>query len=380
MLQRLRRHAVVVGRVVALAALAAVVSAPAGCGTGARSVERRRSDFPIPDAEYAKLGYRVDWIGYPVVTHRGGLDFMSPYDDVVLALENGGTVSALSASNGTVRWSDQVASELTQFVGLGRDRNRAIVSAEGEVFQLDMDTGNMLNRQAYEKIVSTAPVLYNNLAVYGTGVGELMAHLLSSPIPRVKQWGHDLPGAIEYNPVLIGRTVGAVSQEGAVLFVDAASGSLVGNNRTYKGLATHPVASDAAMFVASLDQSVYAFRPEGGLLLWQHRTQVPLRQQPTVRGKAVYVGVDGVGLVALDTATGKELWTTKGVSGTVIGATKNRLVLWDGSTAILLDPERGDVIERAKLPKVKILKFDKPEDGNLYVASESGVVAKFVAR
>ncbi len=367
------------GRTAALTLLVVLTVAALGCES-APSVEQRRRGFKVPDAEYAKLGYRVDWIGYPVVTTREGLALLTPYDDVVLALDGGGNVTAMSAANGSARWSDQVASDLTQFVGLQRSGNRVIASAEGDVYQLDLDTGNLLNRQAYEKIVSTAPVLYSNLAIYGTGSGELMAHLLSSPIPRVKQWGHALPGAIDFNPVLIGQTVGAVSQQGVVVFVDAASGSLVGRNQMYRGVATHPVASSGAMFVASLDQSVYAFRPEGGLLIWQYRTPVPLRQQPTVRGKAVFVGVDGVGLVALDTARGTVLWTAKGVRGTVIGATKNRLVVWDGKTATLLDADRGDVIERVDLPKLRMLKFDKPEDGNLYAVSESGVVAKFVPR
>lgn len=367
-------------RVVIACSAVAAAGALAGCEVGMPSVQSRRTKFQIPDAEYNKIGYRLDWIGYPVVTARPGVEFLTPADDVVLTLESGSTVTALSATDGSTRWSDQMGTKLTRFTGLSRLGNRVIVSGEGEVFQLDVATGNMANRQAYDKIVATAPVFWaNNLAIYGTGVGELLAHVLSSPISHVKQWGHAVPGAIEHEPVLIGSAVGAVSDRGVVFFCDAASGSLVGQNRIYKGTASDPVANQDAMFVASLDQSVYAFRPDGGLL-WQYRTPVPLKQQLAVRAGVVYVGVDGVGLVALSTARGQVLWTAKGLKGTVIGAVKNRLILWDGKTATLLDPARGDVVATANLPGVRILKLDKPEDGNLYTVSESSVLAKFVPR
>ncbi len=351
-----------------------------GCETtGTPSVQTRRSRFNIDDAQYAKLGYRVDWIGYPVISASPGVQFITPGDDVILTLEAGSTVTALSATDGSVRWSDQLGNRLTSFVGLTRDGNRAVVSAQGDVFQLDIATGNMVNRQAYEKIVATPPVLFGPLAIYGTGIGELLAHVLTSPIPRVKQWGHAVSGAIEYKPVLIGRTVGAVSHDGVIVFCDAGTGSLVGSNKIYRGTVTAPVAGDDAMFVASLDQSVYAFRPDGQLL-WQYRTPVPLRQQPALRGRALYVGVDGVGLVALGVGRGEVFWTAKGVKGTVIGAIKNRLIVWDGKTATLLDADRGDVVSKADLPGVRMLVLDEPEDGNLYAVSNSSVVVKFVPR
>lgn len=369
-----------VGHVLAVVA-ALSLTGLSGCGGARRapSPDARRAAFPIDDAAYAKIGYRVDWIGYPDLTGRRKVEFIAPYDDAVLVLEGGSTVTCLSASDGSRRWADQLASLLTRFVALGRDGRRVLVSAEDEVFLLDIDTGTLRDRQRYAKIVSTAPVAYGGTLIYGSGTGELFAHVLTATIDRVKAWGHGFEAAIEHDPVLIGNTVGVVAQNGDVRFLDAASGALVGRNRIFKGLATNPVANGSAMFVASLDQSIYAFRPDG-VMLWQHRTPVQLRVQPTARDRVVYCAVEGEGLLAFDAATGAVNWTAPGVRGTVVGISRGRLLCWDGREALLLDEARGDVVARATLPKVRLLRPDKFEDGRLYVVSESGVVARFVPR
>ncbi len=374
-------------RLLALVALAAATLAfPVGCETSgagmgpARSPQVRRKAFPIVHEDYRALGFSLDWVGFPTVLGRQKIEHLVLNDDIVATLEGGSTVTVLSATNGQVRWADQLSNRLGRFVGLNRDGNKIYASGENEVFVLDLTTGNLLDRQRYEKIVSTPPVQYGNLLIYGASVGEVLAHMIISRIDGVKVWGHAVAGSVTHSPVLIGSVIGAVSQGGVVVFLDAATGSVVGSNRVYKGLATDPVASDSLMFVACLDQSLYAFNPVGGSLVWRQRTPVPLRHQPTVRGGTLYCAVDGNGLVAFETGTGNVIWTAKGVLGSVIGVSRGRLVVWDGVNASLLDASRGDVIASVKLPNVRYLKMDRFEEGNLYAVSESGVIAKFVAR
>lgn len=366
----------------AAAALGVVAAGVAGCRGGGPppSADSRRASFPIPDAEYAKLGYRIDWIGYPDLSSgRHKVDMIEAYDDAVLTLEGGSTVSCLSSSDGSRRWAEQLSSQLERFVGLGREGRRVLVSAEDEVYLLDIDTGTIRDRQRHSRIVSAAPVPYGPTLIYPSGTGELFAHVLTATVDGVKAWGHGFGESLERRPVMIGNAVGAVSQHGEVRFLDAASGALVGRARIFKGPATDPVATGLAMYIASADQSIYAFRPDGGML-WQHRTPVVLRWQPTARERVVYCAVDGVGLLALDAARGTVLWTAEDVLGTVVGTNRGRLVVWDGRQATLLDAARGDVIERATLPRVRLFKPDRFDDGNLYVVSESGVVAKFAVR
>jgi outer membrane protein assembly factor BamB len=134
------------------------------------------------------------------------------------------------------------------------------------------------------------------------------------------------------------------------------------------------------MFVASLDQSVYAFSPEGASTVWRHRTGAPLRVQPTATADRLYCAIPGEGLTAFESGTGRVLWTTKGFQGSVVGTNHGRLLAWDGTDAALIDAARGDIIERAALTGASMLKPDKFDDGKLYVVSKSGVVARLLVK
>jgi outer membrane protein assembly factor BamB len=324
----------------------------------------------------------MDWVGYPAVTGSLPIRSFQPYEDLVAVLEQGSTLSILENNTGGRRCAVQLSNPITKFVGITRADNRLIVCSDADVFYLDTQTCNMVDRQEIEKIVTTEPVRVGNVLIFGTNVGELLAHLSVAGAGGVKSWGFATTAAIEANPVLIGQTVGAVNQAGEIIFVDALTGALVGRNKVYGGMATNPVADEGAMYIASLDQSVYGFAPSGSLL-WRYRTGAPLRTQPTLHAGRLYVGIPGEGLVAFDAPSGRVIWKAKDLQGfTVVGSNKGYLVAFDTQTqaAVTLDPERGDVIERIKVPGATMVKTDKFENGNLYIASKSGLIGKFLPR
>jgi hypothetical protein len=360
-----------------------------GCGGGhrsdvgpARSPEERRARFPISFEDYARLGYRQDWVGYPAVTGSLPVRHMAVYDDVVVTLEQGSTLTILETGTGGRRCAVQLSNPLTKFVGLAREPGgRLIAASDADVFFVEPQTCNLGGRQTIEKIAATEPVLVGNILVFGTSVGELLGHLTTAG-GGVKAWGFATGAAIEHAPVRIGDTVGAVSQAGDVIFVNPMSGSLLGRERIFSGLATNPVADDDAMYVASLDQSVYAFSPSGSLL-WRYRSGVPLRTQPTVHDGVLYVGMASEGLVAFEAASGRKIWTARGLENTVVvGMNRQGLVGFDAAaqTAYSVDAQRGDVLERVPVPGARIMRMDRFEGGNLYIVSDSGLVAKFQPR
>jgi hypothetical protein len=366
----------------ALVALAGCESNPYSVGKS-RSPEARRKDFPAQYEELAKIGYRNDWIGYPAVTGSLPIRFYQIYPDLVATVEQGSTLSVLEPNTGGRRCSVQLSNPLTKFVGITRKDTRLIVCSDADVFFIDTQTCNLAGRQHVEKIVATEPLMVGDLLIFGTNAGELLAHLTTSTAGGIKAWGFGTSAAIEENPVLVGHAVGAVNQAGEVLFVDAVSGSLLGRNRVYGGQDTDPVSDEQAMYIANLDQSVYAFAPSGQLL-WRYRTAVPLRIQPTLHGGRLYVGIAGEGLVALDAAKGQPVWKAKDLGAyTVVAVNKQGLLVAfdpESQSAVTVDPTRGDVIERAKLTGAKMVKTDQFEGGNLFIVSTSGLVGKFIPR
>jgi hypothetical protein len=368
-----------------LACLAGLSLAVAGCTSTPdpyspgrdRSVDERKKDFPIDHSAYAKLGYRLDWIGYPAVTGSLPVEHFHPYPDMSVAVEQGSTVTILESSTGARRCADKLATPLTRFVGLVRQGNRVFLAAESEVFTLDTQTCNLVARAASARNVATEPLLAGDLLIFGSGAGEIFASLAGGSVSGIKAWGFMCRGAVEHKPVLIGGIVGAVSQTGDVVFLDAMQGTLLGQNSIYGGLDTDPVSDDRLMFVASLDQSIYAFAPNASKV-WRYRTAAPLHDQPTVVGDRLYCNVAGQGLTAFQTGDGAVVWSCKGFGGTVVAVNNNHLVAWNGHEAALIDPARGDIIERTALPGVRMLTPERLVDGNLYAVSNSGVVAKFL--
>ena len=323
---------------------------------------------------YAKLGYRLKWTGYASVADKGRLHTFEQLGDLIVAQDTQNVVSAISPTSGELKWVVPLASPLTKFVGATRDRNTILISSESELFFLDVDGGTLLTKQKLDRVVSTKAVGVGPILVYGTSVGEVLGHLLNG----FKAWGYAVGGAFDASPVLVGsQYVGLVSQNGAVIIVDPSTGSAASRYQVFGGMACDPAASDDTLFVASLDQSIYAFPLFGSQPAWRKRTDSKLRTTPTYHGGRLYVHVPSAGLLCLDARTGKELWTAKGVAGTVVAAQRGDLIVWDGSSATRLDAKNGDTIASAKLEGVFKLTPEKFVDGHLYTVMQSGAIHKF---
>lgn len=333
----------------------------------------------FPHAAWQKVGYRLNWRGYPFAGTRGAprVTELRAWSDYVIAQERSSEVSLMESTTGAVRWSTDLANPLTRFVGVtrdARDPNLVLVASESELFGLTAQTGNLLNRERFEKVVNTRPLVAGPLAIFGTSTGEVQAHLIGR---SVKAWGFGTSGAIDAAPVRVGAAIGFVSQAGDVLFLSE-GGAVIGRSRIYSGLANDPVANDSTMFIAGLDQSLWAIDPSGSLR-WRVRHSAPLRAQPATDGPRVYCDLPGQGLTGFDAATGRQLWVAKNTGGTVVGTQGASLIVWDGEAVSLVDAVRGDVLERAEIPGVAFIRTDSFADGNLYAVGIDGTVSKLTA-
>ena len=336
--------------------------------------------FPVVHEDWAKIGYRLDWVGFPfpTATGRTKVNFLNVYDDVLVIEQSDSTVSLLETSNGQTRWSTQLAGPLTKFVGINRDPsnpNNIYVSSESEMYTVSAANGSLLARDRFNRVVNTAPIIHNNTAIFGCSTGEVMGHVIGR---GVKAWGFMSSGAIEADPVEVDQAVAFVSQSGDVLFF-AKAGGLVGRAAIYSGLANDPVAENGLLFVAGRDRSIWAFNSTGNQE-WRHRTSSPLTAQPTAHKGVLYVSIPSEGLTAFEQATGKVLWKNANVNGTVIATRGGRLLVQTDKELVTLQPQGGEIVER--IPTQGMVRFvtDKFDDGNLYVVSDKANLAKFTPR
>jgi outer membrane protein assembly factor BamB len=375
----MKHHALAV-----FAALAA--SLLPGCGHATKPIPRldersQTARFPALDDAWRTLGYKLDWVGYPFtgIDRPDAVQHISPHDDVVIVQERGSTVTLLEANTGAIRWRQDLTNPLTRFVGLTRspvDAGKVMASSESEVFILDVKTGNLIGRQKFPKVVSTAPVADGNTLVLGTAGGELAG--FRTDIGQ-RTWGFQAQGELTANPVRAGSLIAAVTQTGDCIFVQPRTGTLVGRAKIFGGLANNPVAFGDAIIVAGLDQSVWSFASNGATR-WRHRTSSPLRSQPFLASGTLYIDVPGEGFTALEAGTGKVKWKNPKLAGEAINLTTTGLIVRDGESIALVDPARGDVITTVAIPGVTRVFSSTPENGTLYASTRENLLAKLTRR
>ncbi|MEM9167761.1 MAG: PQQ-binding-like beta-propeller repeat protein [Planctomycetota bacterium] len=375
----MRRHAAARlcrASVLGFVALTAAMGTLVGCTkpTGL-TVEQRIASLPISNAEWRELGYRWDWKAAPVVGTGQGPRFTVVGPDLVVFQETGGTVSAIAAGVGSTIWENRLAGKLTRFTGAQILGDRVFVASQAELFILDATTGELVDRQQFERLVNTPPLVLGDLVVVGSNSGELMGHFVPA---RLKAWGHLMPGVFEQQTVDVGGIVANVTTRGRIIFVDPISKRQTGLNDIFDGPGAELGAGDGRLYVASLDQSLYAFDPLTGGKVWQKRTPDAIRAKPVYHSGVVYCSFREDGLTALDAATGETLWNNPEQRGNVVAVRNGRLLVHDGGQISLIDPQRGSRLGEIGIPNIHTITTDQFEDGNLYLTSTEGVIARFV--
>ncbi|MFI4894270.1 MAG: PQQ-binding-like beta-propeller repeat protein [Phycisphaerales bacterium JB058] len=339
------------------------------------TADERSARLPIVHSDWRKMGYRWDWNAFPVMLEGESPLRSEPHGELVVFQETGGTISGIDDRVGETIWSNKPAGDLTKFTGMDRRDEFVFVSSESELFALDSTTGELVNRQRFEKLLATDFVMFGDQVVVGTSGGEVMGHYLPAGI---RIWGHDMPGTFDEDLVSIGSVVGGVTSTGRVICVDPITQRQTGLNSIFEGPGAALAASDDLMFVPSLDQSLYAFRGEDARVAWRHLTPSPITEAPVYHEGVLYCSLADTGLTAFDAQSGKVLWVSEGQFGEVIGIRNGRLMVFDGVSLVAVEPQRGVVLDKISLSNVYDITTSPFVDGPIYLTSREGVVAKFV--
>jgi len=359
----------------------------AGCGGGRIGPPinpgRQDASAGFESADLRTLGYSRGWRGYPIVTQRQDVAHVAVYDDLLLLLETGSTLSAIDTSDGSRTWSRQLETPITPFLGIAREGNLVYANSSSELFVLDAVTGELRARQRLPMIVSTGPTRFQGQLVFGSSSGEVMGYL---PASGVRLWGNTLAHPVEADPIVVDPYVVVASSGGDLVFIDPNSGARVnrvGNgdmfNALYDGPGAAPAAAAGMVIVPSLDQSLYAFTPFDRRFLWRVPTEGPITSRPFVHLDATYATLPGRGMSAVDIGTGEVRWSAGDVGGSVVGVRDGLLIVFDRGKGELVqvDPGTGDVFARAPIPGVHRVISPQQADGPLYLVTSLGLVARF---
>lgn len=348
----------------------------------------KKTAAAIPFEAYSKLGYGLQWSSFAAVQSGQTLDGVDVLDGMVLARDTNGAFTSLAPLSGDIRWAKLVGTPLTKFLGAVKDGKQLFVVGERDVYLVSAETGEPTlsgpargDRPMMEqlgKIGATEPLTIGNVLLLGTTSGHGFAHVLGQ---GVTGWRYLIGGAISAKPTMLNSgNVAFVTQGGKVVLLQPSSGMSTGRADVFGPVTVPAAAGPGSAFVASNDQSLYAFDDIGCVLRWRVRTESALTRPPVYHGGKVFVQVPGKGLLAVDANTGRQAWMKGELAGDVLAVRKGRLLVWDGAHATLVDPANGDVIEKVELPGLMGLKVSSFVDGDIYALYSSGQVAKFNPR
>lgn len=343
----------------------------------------------IEHAAWRELGYRWDWTTTPSLNRRATVAHVAPLDDLLVIMDSTTRITMIEADTGRARWSANTGSPLINFVGFRRINDALAAFSRTDLYVLDVSNGGLLARQPLDVAVGTDAAVLGSIAIFGTPTGRLLAHeivdvngrFFTPPLDRgLTKWQYQLGGAVVGAPVLLQSTVAAVSQAGDVFFADARTGASINRVSIAGGVAANPVAGNGILYVASLDQSVYAFSPLQPLPLWRYRSAAPIREQAVLHDDTLFVPIPGEGLVALDAYTGSVKWRCPTAVGPVVAVRSGLLVTFAPGKAQAIDPARGDVRAEVALPGIVRLTTQQLVDQPLFALDQRGVVARFLPR
>jgi outer membrane protein assembly factor BamB len=243
-------------------------------------------------------------------------------------------------------------------------------------------------------------VQVGDVLVYGCTNGRVLGHLLTNGF---RAWATGLHGSVDVSGVLTSTGRAAIaSTTGELIILDGLSGLSQGRAKMFSGPGAEIGQSDTTLFIASADNSLYAFASDNAAQVWRKRTGNPLSQPPVYYNSRVYCDLGNAepntpratptsaksnvetigGLTCLEAASGRVVWANPKVSGQLVGTRNKRLVAWNAaeSTIYILQPEDGVIVEAIKLPGVIMLKSDAFLDGNLYAITNSGIIAKLAPK
>jgi hypothetical protein len=265
------------------------------------------------------------------------------------------------------------------------DPQQVYLMSGGALFVLDAATGSQVARQRLGQIANTAPALRPPFMLYGARNGQLVWHAYEV---GYQSRGYQVAPSIRIPPLLAGGTVVVVGTDGTVMGLDVDAAAQLWQERLLDEVIASPAAGgDGLIFVAGLDQHLWAFDARTGRRAWRYLSESPLETPPVVIGDRVYQFVPGEGLLCfeaqpLDAPGGRMVWRAPEVRGVVMGAYPRHLLVWDEQerTLTAVETARGGTIESVNLPLVRHLVLTARESGDVVAAANDGRVTRLVPK
>ncbi len=306
-------------------------------------VQKLEAQMPLGPRSAKALRLRVKW-RQPVDASSTTRVHIS--GDGLFLINTSNEVEMIDLNTGRSRW--------TSFGGGGSDlivdvvhmprqeqvyivRSDSILTLSAATGLPESNTSSQSSVQPLDWLVAIPGVPYEDKYIYGGLSGEVVWQAWQI---GVFAQAHRIGRRIAAPPVIAGDLVIASSRSGNLAALDANTGSLRWHIELLDGASGKPATSSQLVAVASTDQHLRMLNASDGRVRWSRMFDSPLKDGPTMMGGDVYQQVPGTGLIKMqampaNAPEGIDVWTAKGVSGSVIGTTDDLLIAWDEASRTL---------------------------------------------
>ncbi len=342
-------------------------------------------EYLIGPTDSRDLRYRIDWQTRTSPEANSGIKQVSVQHDSVFVLDGQNFLTRLRREDGTRLWRIPVAEQRSEIHGTTflPHLDRIFLSTGSDIFVLDADTGSLIQKQRLGQIASTAPVVFGRFFLYGARNGQLVWHSYDVGF----QWrAFQISSSIRIPPLIVDGYVVTVGTNGRIMILDASSATSRWERQLLNAVIAAPVAGENMVYIAGLDQYVWAFDLQTGRIAWRHLSESPLEDSPVLIGDRLYQQIPAQGLVCfearpVDAPGGKVIWQAPDVRGSIVSRYPDHMVAWDARQRLMTSVDTaGAVIKSVSLPWVKHLKVSGLEEGILLAAADDGRVIRLVPR
>ena len=340
-----------------------------------------RERYVVAPGAADELGYRIVWQTEPLVTKDATMQVTAATADSVWFGDSAGSVVRIRRDSGETVWRSSTYQGVERMVGIEylptpQADNVYVVTELGSV-TLDAVTGNLLKRGRFAHLPMTEPTVFGPYMIFGTRTGLASWYQYKTGY----SWRAATVGAAVHGKITVtGDMALAAGTNGKVVALGAPNAGVRWTRMLSAGVEAPIAADDSACYVASRDQSLWAFDLMRGRVLWQYFTQSALVNPPVCIADGLYLQIPGEGLVSFNPGTekpdGEVRWKSK-AKGNVLARVGTDLMAWDaaGRTLTAVDAGTGRIVREVSLPKVKAVVFDTSR-GDLFASDESGNVER----
>lgn len=199
------------------------------------------------------------------------------------------------------------------------DEGVYVASADGTLYKLHRDSGELIWRYDSNSMMIAGPVVRAKDVLVGTTDGALIK--LDSAT-GAQQWKTQLNHPIVSVPVIANQTLIVPTLSGKVSCLDINDAGKLWDVDLKSPIVCNPaVYGDNTAFVSTRDGNIHSLQVRNGKELWRANLDGPIVSAPAVSADSIYVGTQAGTFFSLDIQTGESTWEHQCSRGIISGAT-----------------------------------------------------------